>query len=46
MAKLQVIDPKTKEVIKPSKAFRSRQYVFQVLNLLLHGVVIYLLLTR
>jgi len=46
MAKLQVIEPETKKALKPSKTFRSRQYVFQVLNLILHGVVIYLLLTR
>ena len=46
MAKLQVIDPKTKEAIKPKRNFRFINYAYQMISLILQGIAIYLLLSK
>lgn len=44
MAKLQVVEPRTKEAVKPKKRYYNAKLAFQLLQLVLQGIIIYLLL--
>lgn len=44
MAKIQVVNPETKQAIKPKKRYYSAKLALQALQLILQVIIIYLLL--